>query len=87
MRPKRSCELLEGVDRTSIQTIKPPHCHRPQAGWKYLAHQGLVLGVYNHSLVEVTNVLRWVCTTIIDGERGLSEPLRKFPSLDSTRER
>ena len=30
MRPKRLGELLEGVNKTCTQTIKPPHRHRPQ---------------------------------------------------------
>ena len=32
-------------------------------------------------------VFHMVCSTIIHGERGLGEPSRKSPSLDSTRER
>ena len=86
-RPKCSSELLEGVNKTCTHTIKPPHRHRPQAGLKYLAHQGLILGVYSHSLVEVTYVLHRAYTTIIHGKHGLSEPLRKSPSLKLTCER
>ena len=87
MRPECLGELFKGVNRTCTQTIKPPHRHRTQVGWKYLAHQGLILGVHNHSLVEVTYVLHRVCTTVVHGERRLSETPRKSPIIDLTCER
>ena len=87
MRLECLCELLERANRTCIQTIEPPHRYRPQAGWKYLAHQGLIFGVYNHSLVGVTNVLHRVCTTVVHGEHGLSELPRKSPFLNPVCER
>ena len=86
-RPKCSGELLKGANRTWTQTIKPPHSHRPQGWWKYLAHQGLILGVYNHSLVEVTYVFHRICTAVVHGERGLNEPPRKSPFLNPACER
>ena len=39
-----------------------------------------------HSLVEVADMFHKVCSTIIHGEYGLSEPPRKSPSLNSARE-
>ena len=87
MRPKHSSELLERVNRACTQTIKPPHCHRLQSGWKYLTHQGFILGVYNHSLVEVIYVLHSVGMTVVHVERGLSEPSRKSPFLNLMCER
>ena len=38
------------------------------------------------SLVEVADMFHRVCSTIIHGECGLSEPPRKYPSLNSTHE-
>ena len=79
MRLECLCELFERANRTCIQTVEPPHRHRLQAGWKYLAHQGLIFEMDSHSLVEVTYVLQRVCTFVMHGECGLSEPLRKSP--------
>ena len=72
MGSKHLSEFLEGIDGTCPQTIDPPHHHRPQAGWKYLAHQGLVLGMYCHPLIEMANMLYRVCSAVIHGESGLS---------------
>jgi len=41
----------------------------------------------SHSLVEVTYVLHKICMTVVHGECGLSEPLRKSPFLNPTCER
>ena len=87
MRSKSLSGFLKGIDGTCSQAIKPSHCHKTQTGWEYLAHQGLILGVHNHSLIEVANMFHKVYSTIIHGECGLSEPSRKFPSLNSARER
>ena len=38
--------------------------------------------MHSHPLIEVANMLHRVCSTIVHGECGLSEPLRKFPSLN-----
>ena len=43
--------------------------------------------MHNHSLVEVAYVLHRVCSTIVHGECGLSEPPKKSPTLNSARER
>ena len=40
-----------------------------------------------HSLVEVAYVLHKVCSAIVHGERRLSEPSRKSPSLNLASER
>ena len=40
-----------------------------------------------HPLVEVAYILHEVCSTIVHGERGLGESLRKSPSLNSMHER
>ena len=80
-------EFLEGINGTTLQTIKPPHRYRPQIGKEYFAHQSLILGVYNHSLIEVADTLHRVCSTIVHNECGLSEPPRKSPSLNPARER
>ena len=45
-------------------------------------HQGFVLGVHNHSLIEMVNMFHRVHSTIVHGECGLSEPLRKSSSLN-----
>ena len=71
MRSKYLSEFLKGINGTCTQTIKPPYRYRPQAGWEYLVHQGLVLGVHNHSLIEVANMLHKVCSTVIYGEHEL----------------
>ena len=72
-------ESMELAPRPS----KPPHRHRPQARQEYFTHQGLILGVHSHSLVEVAYMLHRVCLTIVHGEHGLGEPPRKSPSLNS----
>ena len=59
----------------------------PKLDREYLKHQGLILGVHIHSLVEVAYVLHRVCSTIVHGECGLGEPPRKSPSLNSACER
>ena len=82
MRSKSLSEFLKGINGTYTQTIKLPHHHRPQAGWEYLVHQGLILGVHNHSLIKVANMLHRVSSTIIHGEHGLSKPPRKSLSLN-----
>ena len=45
-------------------------------------HQGFVLGVHNHSLIEMVNMFHKVHSTIVLGEYGLSEPSRKSSSLN-----
>ena len=87
MRPKSLSKFLEGIYKTCSQTIKLSHCDRPQTRWEHLAHQGLILGVDSHSLVEVTYVLHRVCSIIIDGERWLIESPRKFCPFNFAHER
>ena len=48
-----------------------------QIGWEHLTHQGLVLQVDNHSLVEVANMFHEIHPSIIHGKRWLGEPSRK----------
>ena len=43
--------------------------------------------MHYHPLVEMAHMLHRVCLTVVHGECGLHEPLRKSPSLNSTRER
>ena len=82
MGPKRSGELFKGTDGSCSQTIKPPHHHRPQTGWKNLAHQGFVLRMYRHLLIKVANMFNTVHSAILQSESGLSEPPRKFSFLN-----
>ena len=70
-------ELLKGIFGTCPQAIEPSHRHELQARWKHLAHQGLVLGMDSHSLVEVTYMLHRVCLTIVNSEHWLIEVSRK----------
>ena len=86
MGPKRLGKFRKGTIGTCLQTIKPPHHHKPQTGWKNLAHLGFVLGMYNHLLIKVTNMFNRVRSTVIQGESGLSEPLRKSSFLNPTGE-
>ena len=62
-------------------TLKPSHRHRSQAEGKYFAHQSFVLRVDNHPLVELAHMFHRICSTIVNGERGLMESLRKFRPL------
>ena len=80
--PKRLGKFLKGTDGTYLQTIKPPHRHRPQTGWKNFAHQDVILGVYNHLLIKVTNMFNRVRFAVIQGESGFNEPLRKSSLLN-----
>ena len=43
--------------------------------------------MHSHPLIEVANMLHRVCSTIVHGECGLSEPPRKSPSLNPACER
>ena len=83
MRSKRPSKILKGINRTSSQAIKPSYCHRLQTGWEHLAHQGFILGVNNHPLVEVAHMFYKVCLTIVHGEYWLSKLPRKFSSFNS----
>ena len=49
-----------------------------QIGWEHLTHQGLVLQVDNHSLVEVANMFHEIHPSIIHGKRWLGEPSRSL---------
>ena len=80
--PKCLGEFLKGTDGSCPQTIKPPHRHKPQTGWKNLAHLGFVLGMYNHLLIKVTNMFNRVHFAVVQGESGLSEPPRKSSFLN-----
>ena len=71
---------------TGVQTCALP-IYKPQTRWEHLAHQILILGVNNHSLLEVAYFLYRVRSTIVHGECWLSKPPRKFSSLNSTCER
>ena len=79
---KRPSKLLKGINGAFLQAIKPPHCHKPQIGWEHLTHQGFILGVNSHPLVEVAYMLHRVCSTIIHCKCRLSEPPRKFSSFN-----
>ena len=77
MRSKCLNKFLKGINGTYPQTIEPPHRYRTKIGWEYLAQQGLILGVYNHPLIEVADMLHRVCSTIVHSECGLSKLPRK----------
>ena len=57
MRAKCLGEPFKGIYGTCPQAIKPSHCHGSQTGWEHLTHQGLVLGMDSHSLVEMAQRL------------------------------
>ena len=82
MRSKCLNKFLKGINGTYPQTIEPSHRYRTKIGWEYLAQQGLILGVYNHPLIEVVDMLHRVCSTIVHSECGLSELPRKSLSLN-----
>ena len=83
MSPKFLSKPFKGVNEAFLQAVKSPHRHRPQAGWEHLAHQGLALGVHNHSLVEVAYMLHGVRPSIVFGESWLSKMPGKFSLFDS----
>ena len=77
MRAKCLGEPFKGIYGTCPQAIKPSHCHGSQTGWEHLTHQGLVLGMDSHSLVEMAHMLHRICSTIVDSERWLIKSSRK----------
>ena len=79
-------EPLKGSYGTCPQAIKPSHRHGSQTGWKYLTHQGLVLGMNDHSLVEMAYMLHRVYSTIVNGEYWLIESPRKSYPFNLVRE-
>ena len=87
MRAKCSGELLEGIYGICPQDIEPSHRPGSQTRWENLTHQGLVLRMDNHSLIEVAHMFYRVRLTIVNGERGLMESPRKFCPLNLARER
>ena len=67
--------------RMLFQGFPLAHGHKQQGvqtGWEHLAHQGLVLQMDSHSLVEVANMLHEIHPSIIHGKRWLGEPSRKY---------
>ena len=80
--PKGPGKLLKRANWSFLQPIKPSHHHWPQTKWEYLAHQGLILQMNSHSLVKMTDMLHWICPTIIHGKCWLGELLRKFSPLN-----
>ena len=87
MRAKRLGELLEGIYGICPQAIEPSHCPGSQTRWENLAHEGLILRMDSHSLIEVAHMFYKVHSTIVNGERGLMESPRKFCPLNLARER
>ena len=87
MRAKCLGKPLKGVHGTCPQAIKPSHYHRSRTGWEYLTHQGLVLGLDSHSLVEMAHMLHRIRSTIVNGERWLMELPRKLCLFYLARER
>ena len=81
MRAKGLGELVEGIYGISPQTIKPSHRHKSQVGGKHFAHQNFVLRVDSHHLVKLAHMFHKIRLTIVNGERGLMESLRKFRPL------
>ena len=80
-------KFLKGIYEIGPQTIEPSHCHRSQTGGKYFAHQSLILRMDSHPLVELAHMFYRVRSTIVNGECGLMESLRKFCHLYLARER
>ena len=81
MRAKGLGELVEGIYGIGPQTIKPSHRHKSQVGGKHFAHQNFVLRVDSHPLVKLAHMFHKIHSTIVNGERGLMESLRKFRPL------
>ena len=46
-------------------------------GWEHFAHQGFVLGIDKHSLIEMAHMLHRVCSPIVNGECWLMETPRR----------
>ena len=70
-------DLLEGIYRINSQAVEPSHHHGSQIGWEHFAHQGFVLRIDSHSLIEMAHVLHWVRSPVVDGECWLMETPRK----------
>ena len=80
-------EFLKGIYWTYPQAIKPSHHYRSQTRWEHSAHQGVVLGIDSHSLIEMAYMLHRVCSPIVDGECWLMETPRKSYPFNLMRER
>ena len=86
MKAKCLDEPFKGAYGTYPQTIKPSHRHGSQTRWEHLTHQGLILGMDGHSLVEMAHVIHRVCSTIVNGERWLIQSPRKSCPFNLVRE-
>ena len=75
---KGSSELFKGIYGIEFQAIEPSHCHRSQAGWKYLAHQSFFFRMDNHPLIELALMFYRVRFTIVKCEHGLMKSSGKF---------
>ena len=64
-------EPLKGTYGTCPQVIKPSYRHGSQTRWELPTHQGPILGMDGHSLVEMAHMLHKVRSTIVNGERWL----------------
>ena len=86
MGAKRLSKFLEGIYWTRPQAVKPSQRYGSQIGWEHFAHQGFVLGIDSHSLIEMAHMLHRVYSPIVDGECWLMEmPSRSYP-FNPTRE-
>ena len=80
-------ELLKGTYGICPQAIKPSYRHLSQIGWKHFTHQGFVLGMDRHSLVEVAHMLYRICSAVVNGECWLVESPREYCPLNVACER
>ena len=83
---KRAPKALVSSLKELIEPSLRPTNHGTQTGWEHFAYQGFIFGNF-HSLVEMADVLHRVRSTIIHGERWLSETPRKLSSFNPTRKR
>ena len=51
------------------------------------AHQGLILRMNDHFLIEMTDMFHWICSAIVNGERGLMKSPRKTRAFYISHER
>ena len=80
MGAKRLSKFLEGIYWTCPQAVKPSQHYGSQTGCEHFAHQGFVLGIDSHSLIEMAHMLHRVYSPIVDGECWLMEmPSRSYP--------
>ena len=74
------------MNGTLPQSVEPSQSDRPEAGWKYLAHQRVVVRMQGHHVDVVIDVLDRVGPPVVGVEWGTREPARHCGSFDVSRE-